>query len=445
MIATPIVTAATLEVPASSLMDRRRFLVLAAATGTVVSGVTLLPSKLRGAGSSLFVPGTAVTVSESVADLATSLDHDVERIFRFVSEEIRYEPYVGILRGATGTLRGRAGNSADQALLLGELLQAGGTPFRYVSGAIDDATAAALLAGGIMDRAAAYDDALQVLVTDVQSAGGVGTPVASADAEADTLLTSAQSDAPGIIADATVRLLGDVDAITGALEAAGVDLPDDPPTLPGRERAQHLWVQVPAGADWLDLDPSLPSTPAGVSLATVDSTLDALPDDLRHSIGFVAVAEHWVGGRLEQAPVFAYETFADVVHGVPVAFTNARSDDLGINIIGEVGGGSAPYVPVLEVGPKVFIGTGGLAFGSPGDGFFGEQTDGGPVGLLDGEASGEWLEVRVTSPDGEPVVARRTIFDRVGQERRDSGVVDPAVIEPVRFVESGRRSASTPR
>ncbi len=91
------------------------------------------------------------------ADLADSLDLDTERIFRFVADEIRYEPYVGILRGPTGTLATRAGNAADQASLLAALLQAAAVPVHFAWGALDEATATTLLAGS----AATVDEAQQ--------------------------------------------------------------------------------------------------------------------------------------------------------------------------------------------------------------------------------------------------------------------------------------------
>ena len=66
--------------------------------------------------------GAAVGSDERIADLAFDLDYDLERMFRFVADEIRYEPYAGILRGAVGALDAGAGNSVDKSLLLAALL-----------------------------------------------------------------------------------------------------------------------------------------------------------------------------------------------------------------------------------------------------------------------------------------------------------------------------------
>ncbi len=54
------------------------------------------------------------------------LDYDATQILQFVSEGIGFEPYPGLLRGATGTLMSRGGNSIDQAVLLATLLRDAG-------------------------------------------------------------------------------------------------------------------------------------------------------------------------------------------------------------------------------------------------------------------------------------------------------------------------------
>src|SRR5215213_2911455 len=65
---------------------------------------------------------------------ATELAFDIEQIFRFVADEIQYDPYVGALRGPTGTLWSLAGNSVDQALLLAALLDEALLTYRFAIG-----------------------------------------------------------------------------------------------------------------------------------------------------------------------------------------------------------------------------------------------------------------------------------------------------------------------
>jgi len=65
------------------------------------------------------------------AQIAQDLGNDPEAIFRFVADEVRYEPYSGALRGASGTYYSRAGNSVDQALLLARLLDAANVRTRF--------------------------------------------------------------------------------------------------------------------------------------------------------------------------------------------------------------------------------------------------------------------------------------------------------------------------
>ncbi|MGC3957033.1 MAG: hypothetical protein QM813_03425 [Verrucomicrobiota bacterium] len=92
------------------------------------------------------------------ADLASQLDFDIDRDFPVRRGRVlRYEPYVGILRGAEGTLRSRAGNSVDKALLLGALLDASLIPHRFASGPLDATTAAAVMASTATDAAGARE------------------------------------------------------------------------------------------------------------------------------------------------------------------------------------------------------------------------------------------------------------------------------------------------
>ncbi|MFA5027203.1 MAG: transglutaminase-like domain-containing protein, partial [Candidatus Methylomirabilota bacterium] len=75
-------------------------------------------------------------ITQEIRDLAASLDYAPRRIYEYVKNEIAFEPYYGSLKGATGLLYSKAGNSTDQASLLIALLRASGFPARYVKGAI---------------------------------------------------------------------------------------------------------------------------------------------------------------------------------------------------------------------------------------------------------------------------------------------------------------------
>src|SRR5262245_43970941 len=93
------------------VLDRRAFLKLAGATGVVAAAAGPLSSLVTGTEAAL---GQAPAPPD-LAGLAALLDYDIQKIFRFVADEIRYEPYAGILRGPAGAVSAMAGNSVDQA------------------------------------------------------------------------------------------------------------------------------------------------------------------------------------------------------------------------------------------------------------------------------------------------------------------------------------------
>jgi hypothetical protein len=70
----------------------------------------------------------------AIRDRARGLGNDPVRIYEWVRNEIRFEPYLGVRKGAAGTLFERSGNDADQAALLVALLRAADIPARYIHG-----------------------------------------------------------------------------------------------------------------------------------------------------------------------------------------------------------------------------------------------------------------------------------------------------------------------
>ena len=132
----------------------------------------------------LAVGSVAPVASSQVNEVAASLASDTEAIFEFVAEQIRYDPYSGVLRGPEGTIASRAGNSADQALLLASLLEKAGIPHRFVIGSIDDATADTLLESGIVDAASARKAAVDAMAGALLGEEPLELPAVAADTQA---------------------------------------------------------------------------------------------------------------------------------------------------------------------------------------------------------------------------------------------------------------------
>ncbi len=76
--------------------------------------------------------GKDITLTQSIHDLAKSLDYSPTRIFEYVANNISFEPYYGALKGAQNTLETKGGSATDQASLLIALLRASNIPARYV-------------------------------------------------------------------------------------------------------------------------------------------------------------------------------------------------------------------------------------------------------------------------------------------------------------------------
>lgn len=417
--------------------DRRRFLQLAGTGLLVAAGFaevqpTIFATRRR---PSLGVTPAADSppVVSSVADLARSLEYDVERIFRFVADEIRYEPYAGGLRGANGTLIGRAGNSTDQAALLAALLDASLVPYRFVRGALDaSGRQDALLAAATVDAPTAAQQAADTLLTRPMT--DPSAPPPSVDPALQPLLGRVAEFAQSIDTAVVNQLQSGTQLIVSALAGAGISIPSSTTGLPIREQAQHTWLQLGSGPEWIDLDPTLPGAVVGQAQATPGTPSAQLGEDERHRVVFSVIAESISGGQLSQAVVLEQPEFADNLVGTTVSFATEKPEGLkGIGVgIAATLTGAIEYVPILMVGPTGYIAAHNITFGT-GGGLF--SSGSGAVG--EGETTAVWLEVRIESPDATPISVRRELFDRVGPAARASGNVDVASIPVVQLVDFG--------
>jgi hypothetical protein len=122
---------------------------------------------------------TETRVTPAIHDLAQQLGGDPVKIYGYVRNQIRYEPYYGIRKGADETLAQKAGSDADQAALLIALLRDSGVHARFVQGAAELPAATAANWLGVDTASGESLDA----VPDILAAAGVPTTQIRANGE----------------------------------------------------------------------------------------------------------------------------------------------------------------------------------------------------------------------------------------------------------------------
>ena len=227
--------------------------------------------------------------------------------------------------------------------------------------------------------------------------------------------------------------------IEDALQGAGIQLPaGSDVSLPLTETAEHTWVQIRNGPTWVDLDPTLTGSPPGAVLTQPDDTLPALTDDLRHGVEFDVLVERVrrSAGDDRCAHVQRLRGRACGIAGDVGHVTPSGLQTLGFMLSNLLGEGWIDDRPVLEVGSRSFVADDSVAF-PPGSGsdLFDSEPSPTAAGPLEGEATAERMEVRVTPPGAQPEVGRRTVFDRLPADLRAAGELTASAIEPLELVD----------
>ena len=376
------------------VMDRRTFL---KAAGAGTAAVLVAPAVLAQAPSAL----PAAPALDPVLAQAMALDFDRDRILRFVADEVAYEPYAGVLRGAATTLAGRAGNGADKAVLLAALLDAALIETRFVTGTLDDA-AAATLAATTADR-------------DARARGRGGppgrTPRRRPSPSPDPATQAIIDRMPEIDASVTAWASDAIDTsvrqITEALAGAGISLPTGPAPLPDTERTRHLWVQARSGTEWVDLDPTLAGTePGRPSPRRSASRSPRSPTTCATGSTSTSCSRRWPVPASTQEAIIEHSRFADELADVPIAIGHAKPEALQaarVRASSRCSWAAPAISPSSRWGPTAYVGLSPLilAGGDAADPSAGPTCSGpSAAGPREGEAVAEWLELRITAPDG---------------------------------------------
>ncbi|HYP61971.1 MAG TPA: hypothetical protein VEQ36_16205 [Thermomicrobiales bacterium] len=372
---------------------------------------------------------TAPSGRPTIADVAAALQWDTEQIFRFVADQVAYEPYVGALRGAEGALRAMAGNTVDQALLLAALLTEAAVPYRFAVGQLSAEGQAALESQLAPTIEEISERKLRTFRNPTDQPAATATPPALSDDDRATL-ERLGTTAAGINAAAGDRADGLVTLLSEAIAKAGIDLPDVAATpLPDREQREHIWVQVADGPFWIDLDPSVPNAAQKQSFADAGTTLDSLGPELDHIVRVTVVVEEASGGVAVPRDVVSVERPSRELIDAPIGIgitTPSAFESFGITITNLFEGGET-YVPLIVVGDEAASADAPIGFGGNGGGILGGFSGGDDS--IDGEALSLSYRLEIISPDADPVTVERMIFDRIDPVQRAAGAIDLTTIE----------------
>jgi transglutaminase-like putative cysteine protease len=207
-----------------------------------------------------------------------------EAAFEFLRDQVAFEPYAGVMKGARGTLLTRGGNALDRALLLAALLKHNGIEARIAHARLDDTQQRERL-DGIMSAPPATGRMLATL---------------------SALENTAPANSSTTISDAVSRFGPLLEA---ALKSKGYAGAGDSAQLSLDNLSDHYWVQARINGLTMDLDPSRADAQFGQRLTNAINDLDPgqLPDDLFQHIRLRIFADLLAGNELGTVDVLSEE------------------------------------------------------------------------------------------------------------------------------------------
>lgn len=395
----------------------RRELMKVATTAAMLSGVAT--SGVSAASPAAIPRGRGrrqqdQSVDPIIGEKAFELDYDPAKIIAFVTDEIRYEPYAGALRGARATLLGRAGNSVDQSLLLAELLEASMVKVRYANGELSSGereTLATLASGTVETFQTADLKAEQEALVLTLTASGIQTSPPSSGVDAD-LTAKFEQAKRSQVERARTQVADSVALLAAGLAEANVALPDLALAPPEPELSRHMWVQYANGSEWIDVDPVFGQNGTPPAVRQNIESSSHIPGELEHVVRIRVIGEFVSGDATQRIDLIDHAAPARSLAGAPILFTHVPPEDyaaIGLAIQGAIDGTFAT-VPTLMVGNNVIASDQNLFFANGQGGVF----DDGAPGLADGEPIAVWLVIDSTSPGLPTSSVERPIFDRVG-------------------------------
>jgi hypothetical protein len=384
--------------------------------------------------------------------LLSELDFDSENIINFIKQDIGFEQYPGLLRGAEGTLMSRAGNALDQSVLMAKLLKDAGYEARVAGTTLSEEQAKDLIDQMfIQGRAKPPPGDMQKINAVMTKLGKLsGVP----DAELAKFLGAQERPVPDQTATDQMKSHADAGFIIKTLDEAGVAL-GNPEAIEAltTEAREYFWVEYRMGpsSPWTPVHPAFHGQNESLTGLTAQSTMqDTVPESLQHRFRFRAFIEQKTGDELEQyALMDAWERPVSNMAGKSLSYANmprALNSPDSIKNIREVLATNNMFVPFYEnsvAGPNTFDLAGRLipleagmsnyaaVFETAAEKSTRATGSLATLGQADAEAGGgdtsplilaaHWLEYTLIKPNGQETTYRRDLLDRIGKPAREAG------------------------
>ena len=374
------------------------------------------------------------------------LDYDAEEVLKAVSEQIAFQPYPGVLRGVSGTLRAGAGNSIDQALLLASLLKSAGYDARIARGTLSEADTERLLSNTGNTKLGNNINYLNSVINSSFKEAAIQQPE---DINwKNTKLSQRSSTA--------------TDSLHKILTTAGVNL--EPRDITGKMLAvsrDYFWVQHRDGASgaWEDAHPAFSHLPIPADLRVEEYFANSIPEKYHHTLTISAALNQNQAGTVTTHQLMkAYTRPIANLHGVPLSYRNHPNGLTleGMNDVDKAISSSQFLMPTFNEAPA----PGAMAFdlkgrvidpmviSTGGAGVFATLSDRMEQATGSMQAPGEsksvfslesmWLDFSFHSPDGTDVTYRRYILPpQSGEEKPTKELLWPLITDHSYMVNSG--------
>jgi len=378
--------------------------------------------------------------------LLDRMEFDEQKVIAFVRDEIRFEQYPGLLRGAQGTLISGAGNALDQALLLATLLNNAGLEVRIAHGRISEQQARMMLSAIGADTSgpghlATESRAWEARLAELHKISGAPAPKNYAPIEEAPFFAATQQ--------ATDKLIQ-------ALRDADLALAETDSTTLVAEARDYFWVEsrLGPGDTWQAHHPAFRAfekLPVDSFNPPIEIFGTQIPENLQHRLKIEVFIEQKLGKQLQTHRVAGpWVRPVANLSGVVLSYSNQPNtlDAEAIKTGVEAAVNKASlFIPILngEPGNVAFDMNGStIDIESLGMDAFGAgavfQTVGDKAGQAanslaamgvagDGESpdllalTAHWIEYTLIGPGGVETRYRRMLLDRLGAASRMAGQI----------------------